>query len=89
MLPQASCQNTLDVYFTVRGYKFNHLAINSFSAVTGNAGFTLASAATSVVEFMDKWSNLCPPTVCEDLTPKAYVYVNLSADMGQLHSNCL
>ena len=63
---------------TVRGYKFNHLAINSISAVAGNAGFTLDSAATSVVEFMAMWSNLCPTTVSEDLTPKAYVYVNLS-----------
>ena len=43
---------------TVRGYKFNHLAINSTIAVEGKAGFTLASAAIAVVEFMAKWSNL-------------------------------
>ena len=40
-----------------------HLAINSTTAVAGKDGFTLASAATAVVEFMAKWSNLCPPTV--------------------------
>ena len=45
---------------TVRGYKFNNVAINSTTAVAGKAGFTLASA---VVEFIAKWSNLCPPTV--------------------------
>ena len=48
---------------TVRGYKFNHLAIKSSTAVAGKAGFTLASAATALVEFMSKCSNLCPPTV--------------------------
>ena len=37
-----------------------HLAINSATAVAGKAGFTLASAATAVVEFIAKWSNLCP-----------------------------
>ena len=47
----------------MRGYKYNHLAINSTTAVAGQAGFTLASAATAVVEFMVKWSNLCPLTV--------------------------
>ena len=31
--------------------------------MAGKAGFTLALAATAVVEFMAKWSNLCPPTV--------------------------
>ena len=41
----------------------DHLAINSTTAVAVKAGFTLASAATAVVEFMVKWSNLCPPTV--------------------------
>ena len=48
---------------TVRGYKFNHLAIKSSTAVAGKAGLTLASAATALVEFMPKCSNLCPPTV--------------------------
>ena len=53
-----------DKVFTLRCYKFNPLAINSkFTAETGKAGFTLASAATAVVEFMAKWSNLCPSTV--------------------------
>ena len=48
-----------------RGYKFNHLAINSTTAVAGKAGFTLASAATAVVEFMAKWLTLYPRTVTE------------------------
>ena len=56
---------------TVRGYKVNHLAINSITAVTGKDGFTLASAAIAVVEFMAKWSNVCPPTVkLSSLFPK-------------------
>ena len=42
------------IRYTVRGYKVNHLAINSTTAVAGKAGFTLASAATAVVEFMAK-----------------------------------
>ena len=45
---------------TLLGYKFNHLAINSTTAVTRKAGFTLTSVATAVVEFVVKWSNLCP-----------------------------
>ena len=48
---------------TVRGYKVNPLAINSTTAVAGKAGFTLASAATAVVEFMAKWLTLYPRTV--------------------------
>ena len=44
---------------TVRGHKLDHLALNSTTAVTCKAGFTLASAATAVVEFMAKWSNSC------------------------------
>ena len=51
--------------YTVRGYRFNHLAINSTTAVAGKAGFTLASAATAAVGFMAEWSNLCPPTVVD------------------------
>ena len=47
----------------VRGYKFNHLAINSSTTVVGKAAFTLAAVAKSVVEFIAKWSNCCPPTV--------------------------
>ena len=47
----------------MRGYKLDRLAINSTTAVVGKAGFTLASAATAVVEFMAKWSNLYPHTV--------------------------
>ena len=39
------------------------MAINSTTAIAGKAGFTLASAATTVVEFMVKWSNLCLPKV--------------------------
>ena len=48
---------------TVRGHKLDHLAINSTTAVAGKDGFTLASAATAVVEFMAKWLNLYPHTV--------------------------
>ena len=48
---------------TVGGHKLDHLAINSTIGVAGKAGFTLASAATALVEFMSKCSNLCPPTV--------------------------
>ena len=40
-----------------------HLAINSTTAVASKAGFALASAATAMVEFMAKWSNMCPPVV--------------------------
>ena len=36
----------------MRGHKFNHLAANS--TVAGRAGFTLASPAAAVVEFMAK-----------------------------------
>ena len=38
------------IQVTVRGYKFNHLDINSTTAVAGKAGITLASAATAVVK---------------------------------------
>ena len=37
--------------------------INPTTAVACKAGFTLTSVATAVVEFMAKWSHLCPPTV--------------------------
>ena len=36
----------------MRGHKFNHLVTNSTTAVAGRAGFTLASPATAVVEFV-------------------------------------
>ena len=48
---------------TVRRHKLDHLDINSTTAVAGNAGLTLTSAATAVVEYMAKWSNLCLRTV--------------------------
>ena len=38
----------------------DYLAINSTTAVTGKAGFPLA---TAVVEFMAEWLNLYPHTV--------------------------
>ena len=41
----------------------DHLDINSTTAVAGKAGFTLASTATSVVEFMTKWFDLHTLTV--------------------------
>ena len=63
---------------TVSGHKLDHLAKNSTTAVAAEARVNPALPATAVVEFMAMWSNLCPPTVSEDLTPKAYVYVNLS-----------
>ena len=47
----------------MREHKLDRLAINSTTAVAGKAGFTLASAATEVVEFMANGSNLCPHTV--------------------------
>ena len=62
MKKKASFAECIDP-ITVRGYKFNHLAINSTIAVAGKAGFTQASAATAVVEFMVRWSNLGPLTV--------------------------
>ena len=49
--------------FAVRGHKFDHLALNSTNAVTAEAGFTLASPATEVVEFQANLSNLCPRTI--------------------------
>ena len=47
----------------VRGHKVDHLTISLTTAVAGKAGFTLASAARAVVEFMAKWLNMYPPTV--------------------------
>ena len=47
----------------MRGYKLNHLAINSNTAVAAEARVIPALAATILVEFMAKWSNLCPLTV--------------------------
>ena len=37
--------------------------MNSTTAVARKAGFTLASAATAMVEFVTKWLNLYPLTV--------------------------
>ena len=48
---------------TVRGYKFNHLATNSTTAVAAEARVNPALPATAVVEFMAKWLNLYPRTV--------------------------
>ena len=48
---------------TVNGYKFNHLPINSITAVAAEARVNPALPSTAVVEFMAKWSNLCPRTV--------------------------
>ena len=48
---------------TVRRYKFNHLSINSTTAVAAEARVKPAFPATAVVECMAKWSNLCPRTV--------------------------
>ena len=54
----------LESMSTVRGYKVNHLAINSTTAVAGKTGFTLASPTTAVVESKTKkWSKLYPLTV--------------------------
>ena len=53
-----SCQKQfLSILFitltcTVSGSKLNHLVLNSATAMAGKAGFTLASAATAIVEFM-------------------------------------
>jgi len=47
----------------MRGPKFNHLAPNSTTPVAAEAGVNPALPATAFVEFMTKWSNLCPRTV--------------------------
>ena len=47
----------------MRGYKFNHLAVNSTTAVASEARVNPVLHATAVVEFMAKWFNLCPRTV--------------------------
>ena len=39
---------------TMRGYKFNHLAINLTNAMAAEAGVNPALSATKVVEFMPK-----------------------------------
>ena len=44
-------------------YGFNQLAINSTTAVAAEAKVIPALPATVVVEFVVKWSNLCPRTV--------------------------
>ena len=49
------------LFITVRGHNFDYLAINSI-VVAGKDGFTLAPAATAVVELMAKWLNLYPRT---------------------------
>ena len=54
---------------TVGGYIFNHLAINSTTALAAEARVNPALPATSVVESMAKWSNLCPHTVVFVLFP--------------------
>ena len=50
----------------MRVYKFNHLAINSTTAVAGEARVHPGSPAMAVVEFMAKWTILCPLTVAAD-----------------------
>ena len=64
----SSCQNVTYICFrnianTVRGYKFNNLAINSSSVLAAEPRVDPALPVTAVVEFMAKWSNLCPRTV--------------------------
>ena len=49
----------------MRGYKVNHLAINSTTAVAAEARVNPALPATAVVEFMAKWLTLYPRTVCQ------------------------
>ena len=51
------------IFDAVRGYKFKHLAINSTTAVAAEVRVNPSLPATAVVEFMAKWSNLCPRTV--------------------------
>ena len=43
---------------SVSGYKLDHLAINSTTAMAGKAGSTLASAATTVVELVSAQGNV-------------------------------
>ena len=47
----------------MRGYKVNHLAINSTTAVAAEARVNPVLPATAVVEFMAKWLTLYPRTV--------------------------
>ena len=47
----------------VRGYKFNHLAINSTTTVATEPRVNPALPATAVVEFMAKWSSVYLLTV--------------------------
>ena len=58
----------------MRGYKFNHLAINSNTAVAAEARVNPALPATAVVEYKARWSNLYPLTVFL----KGAVYILLS-----------
>jgi len=53
----------------VGGYIFNHLAINSTIALAAESRVNPALPATSVVECMAKWCNLCPHTVVFVLFP--------------------
>ena len=77
--------------FTVRRYKFNHLAINASTAVAGKAGFTLASAAsaaTAVVEFKAKFSNLCLLTVLQHRSSHDNSWLEYSIlVLGQVKTN--
>ena len=55
-----------NIYFnlrTISGYKLDHLALNSTTAVAGKAGFTITLAAIAVGDFMATWLNLYPLTV--------------------------
>ena len=47
---------------TLRKYKVNRLAINSTTALAAEARVNTAFPATPMVEFVAKWSNLCPRT---------------------------
>ena len=47
----------------MRRHKLEHLAINSTTAVAGEVRVSPALPATTVVEFMAIWSNVCFRTV--------------------------
>ena len=53
--------------------------MNSTTVVAGKAGFTLASAAKGMVEFVAGWLNLYPRTVLQQV--KKYIAVNFSRNL--------
>ena len=63
--------------YTVRGYKFNHFAINWTVAMAAEARVNPALPSTAMVEFMAKWSNLSPRTVIQKVKKYAVRFFEL------------